>query len=141
MLKHILVVDDSKEAADSKMLIVQGLGAGEFSCEALYGGQECLARLDKQPPVDLIVLDLEMPEVNGVDIIRAILRMNPRPRLKILIASARAENWVSDWNATDLQDNAAYAQIVAPEIYGKSNARPQIFMSLVRKALGGKDAS
>src|SRR5580765_6185698 len=102
MPKHILVVDDQKGAADITVAAILKYGAGEFSAEAVYGGKACLDRLAKKPEIHLILLDLNMPEVNGADVIRTLLKMTPAPAVKILVTTAWGPGWTSHWNLTDI---------------------------------------
>lgn len=135
MAKHILVVDDSKLAADTKVMAIEAFGGNRYTCEAVYGGQECLDRLEKDPPVDLLVLDLEMP-LNGIKVMHTIFNKDPRPKLKILIASACGEGWETEWNVTSIQDHPAFSEMVMEKPYGSGMADPLIFMDLVREGLG-----
>jgi len=135
MGKHILIVDDCKLAADAKVMSIEAFGGGQYTCEAVYGGQECLDRLEKEPPVDLLVLDLEMP-VNGIKVMRTIFDKNPLPKLKILIASGCGEGWETEWNVTAIQDYAAFEEMVMKKTYGSGMADPHVFMDMVREGLG-----
>ncbi len=70
----ILVVDDS--AMDRR--IAGGLLERNLGCEIDYAsdGKEALARLAVERP-DLIITDLQMPNVNGLDLVREVKRTYP----------------------------------------------------------------
>lgn len=68
----ILTVDDSPSVRQVVRIVLEG--AGHTVVEAGHG-QEGLAKA-KATPVDLIITDLNMPVMNGLDLIRA-LRATP----------------------------------------------------------------
>ncbi len=133
MNKHILVVDDSKEVADTKVLVIRNLGKGEFSAEAVYGGQACLERLAKEPTVDLILLDMDMPMVNGADVIRTFLNMS-NPPARIVPMTAWGPGWVQHWGLIELSETKAFRYWVWHETYDKATD-PQDLMDIVQHAL------
>lgn len=65
----ILVVDDSQAV---RTIMNEGLTKAGFRVELAGNGQEGLEKLEKVTP-DLILADLIMPELNGVDMCREIL--------------------------------------------------------------------
>lgn len=70
MAKTALVLDDS--ASIRRMIATTLQGAGFTVVEATHGG-EGIAALD-QHKVDVIVTDLNMPVMNGMDFVRAVRR-------------------------------------------------------------------
>jgi DNA-binding NarL/FixJ family response regulator len=133
--KHILVVDDQKGAADISVAAILKFGQGEFTAEAVYGGRECLARTEKEPLVDLILLDLNMPEVNGADVIRSLLKKNPAAPLKILVTTAWGPGWISHWNLTDIHKTSAFNQLVCSGTCDKSDSMSDM-VDQIRQVLG-----
>ncbi len=86
----ILIVDDDKALRESLAETVTGLGHHPLSAAS---GQEALAKLEREA-VDAILLDLHMPEMDGIEVLRR-LRENPkRPPVVILTAFASAENTI-----------------------------------------------
>lgn len=136
MTKHILVVDDAKEAADTKILVIENLGKGEFTAEAVYGGRECLERLGKSPKVDLILLDMDMPEVNGADVIRTLLKME-QPPAPVLPMTAWGPTWERHWGLTELAKTPAYQNWVWNEAFDKATD-PEDMISLIRRIFGSR---
>lgn len=78
---RILVVDDE---ADVNALMVETLSRAKFSLEAAFNGKDALAIVESSEP-DLLVCDLVMPVMNGVDTIRESRKA--RPQIKILAVS------------------------------------------------------
>jgi phosphate regulon transcriptional regulator PhoB len=86
-MKRILVVDDEP---DINNLIVYNLKKEGFSVTAAFEGEEALDSL-KSGTFDLIVLDLMLPGIQGVDLC-SILRRNPRTaHIPIIMLTARGE--------------------------------------------------
>jgi len=135
MTRHILVVDDIPEVADTKVWVIQKLDGKEFTAEAVYGGQACLDRLNKAPHVDLILLDMDMPLVNGADVIRALLKME-HPPAKILPMTAWGPGWIQHWNLAELAETPAFKHWVWPATYDKATDAEDM-MVLIHHAVGG----
>src|SRR5512136_967646 len=84
MSKKILVVDDEPQI----MRVLKGyLEASGFQVVSAYDGAEALAAFRHATP-DLIVLDLMLPQVDGLDVARAIRRESDVP---IIMLTARAD--------------------------------------------------
>jgi len=83
---HILVVDDDP---DVRWVIAQDLGEIGCSVAEARSGEDALAILERGEPCDLMVIDLVMPGLSGIDTIR-LARCN-RPDLKVLFASGYAD--------------------------------------------------
>jgi CheY-like chemotaxis protein/tRNA A-37 threonylcarbamoyl transferase component Bud32 len=81
----ILVVDDSEENRDLLMRRLQSRG---FTVKSAAGGREALAMLESQS-FDLVLLDVMMPEVSGMDVLRTIRRRRPMSELPVIMATAR----------------------------------------------------
>jgi CheY-like chemotaxis protein len=73
MMKNILVVDDNKDIADMIKITLELSG---YKCTSAYTGQDCL-RLLSQNNFDLLVLDIAMPGVTGVDILKKV-KLDPK---------------------------------------------------------------
>jgi two-component system chemotaxis response regulator CheY len=68
MAKKILSVDDS---ASVRQMVTFTLEAAGYQVAQAGDGAEALAYL-KTSPVDMIVTDLNMPNLNGIDLIRQV---------------------------------------------------------------------
>jgi CheY-like chemotaxis protein len=71
--KRILVVDD---AADLRLLDCLVLGAADYEVTEAASGLEALDILAEAPQFDAVVLDVQMPGLNGWETLSAI-RANP----------------------------------------------------------------
>jgi signal transduction histidine kinase/CheY-like chemotaxis protein len=83
---RLLVVEDDKDLCDLLRRMLERAG---FSTAGASNGREALRHL-KTEPVDLLITDMVMPEMDGVELMR-ILRKN-RPKLPI-IALSGVENF------------------------------------------------
>ena len=70
---RILVVDDEESIRDLLRLVLTGQG---YSVVTASGGEEAIEYLEAQP-FDLVITDLVMPTVNGVEVLRAAKRIDP----------------------------------------------------------------
>jgi two-component system, OmpR family, alkaline phosphatase synthesis response regulator PhoP len=86
-VKRILVVEDDRDIAD---LVSRYLTRAGFSVEITDSGADALSALGGAPP-DLMILDLMLPHVNGLEVCR-LVRANPRTSsIPIIMLTARAE--------------------------------------------------
>lgn len=86
-MKTILVVDDFASVRFYHQSLLRSAG---FQTATAADGTEALTFLEKQP-VDLIVLDLMMPKMNGAEFISKV-RSSPRfAQLPILIITSETE--------------------------------------------------
>lgn len=74
-MPHALVIDDSRHTADTLCQMLDLLGV---QAQAAYGPRDALLEIRKQP-LDIIFLDINMPGVDGFEVLSFIQR---EPRLK-----------------------------------------------------------
>jgi len=72
--RHMLVADDEPHIG---RIIKMKLEQGPFRVTLAYDGQEAIDVLENQPDVDLVLLDLMMPNLSGLDVL-ARIRSNER---------------------------------------------------------------
>ena len=79
--RRILVVDDE---ASIRELLVKTLSLAEYSVETAADGNSALSRLrDTATPCDLAIVDLKMPGMDGLMLIRQMKQL--RPDLPVII--------------------------------------------------------
>jgi len=82
--KRVLVVDDD---ALVRKLIQQLLSkSGRYKVEEAVSGIDGLLRIGTQTP-DLLILDLKMPGMNGIEVCRAVRRNGQLADMKVLITT------------------------------------------------------
>ncbi|MEK7205001.1 MAG: response regulator, partial [candidate division NC10 bacterium] len=70
---RILIVDDEEQMRD---LLVKVLDKNDYQVSAAGDGEQALALLEKEP-VDLVVTDVRMPGIGGLEALKAIKELNP----------------------------------------------------------------
>jgi DNA-binding response OmpR family regulator len=86
-MTRILVVEDDRDIAE---LVGRYLQKGGFTVELLGSGREALQALQARP-ADLVILDLMLPHVSGLEICRAMRQQPSTAAIPIIMLTARAE--------------------------------------------------
>lgn len=79
----ILVVDDDKEIAQLLEIYIKNEGYEPLTA---YNGKEALTKLHTTPDIALMILDIMMPEMSGIEVIKEVRKDSQIP---ILILSAK----------------------------------------------------
>ncbi len=85
--KKILVVEDDKDIAG---LVAYHLERAGYITEILNVGTDVLPRVSREPP-DLIVLDLMLPELSGLEICRTIRATPSIADIPVIMLTAKSE--------------------------------------------------
>jgi two-component system chemotaxis response regulator CheY len=85
---HVLVVDDSPTMRRMIVTALRGLGDVKFS-EA-GNGLEALERMTLTP-VDLMILDLNMPEMHGIEVLQFVRSHNSYRDLPVIVLTTRGD--------------------------------------------------
>jgi CheY-like chemotaxis protein len=85
-IREVLVVDDDPQLVDLFNRMLQSAGEPYHPIRA-FGGKDALERLRNQP-VDLVLLDLLMPEVDGLAVLRAMKEDAALARIPVIVISA-----------------------------------------------------
>lgn len=89
MKKRIMVVDDDKITIRMCEFILKQNG---YEVVSVLSGKRCLEYLrnDDNPPVDCIVLDLEMPLLNGFNTLSSIRQSEKLMNIPVMFLTASA---------------------------------------------------
>ncbi len=85
---NIMVVDDE---AVARISLAEVLKLEGYRVATAASGEEALSLLDKSEPFDLIVLDLKMPGMDGLDVTDAVRRRSPGTVIVLLTAFGTLE--------------------------------------------------
>jgi len=89
MNEKILIVEDEKEIAD---LISYALKKENFDVTVALDGERALEKL-REESFDLVILDLMLPKIQGLEICK-IIRNNPKiQKTGIIIVTAKGEEY------------------------------------------------
>ena len=86
MKPRILVVDDEPDVLD---LVTYNLGQAGFATETAADGAEALRKARSSAP-DLILLDLMLPEMDGLEVCKLLRRDTKTSAIPIIMLTARA---------------------------------------------------
>lgn len=78
---RVLIVDDERHIRNLIRLIVTSLGA-EVVAEA-GDGEQALAQYKQFSP-DMVLLDINMPKLDGISVLKEIMKLNPRTLVLML---------------------------------------------------------
>jgi CheY-like chemotaxis protein len=120
----VLVVDDDPKAVELVAVRILGLAGTVLRA---YGGQEAIETARRELP-DLIVLDLMMPEVNGFDVVEALMERPDTARIPIVVMTAKQIN--------DQDRNRLNGYVAA--IMEKAEFDRGRFAAEVRRAMSGR---
>ncbi len=87
-LSHILVADDEPHIG---RIIKMKLEQGAFKVTLAYDGQEALDFINSGEQLDLVLLDLMMPKLSGLDVLRRIRAQEKFRSLPCIILTAGGE--------------------------------------------------
>ena len=87
MSARILVVEDDPDIAE---LVARYLDKAGFTTERVVSGRDALTAIAARPP-DLLVLDLMLPHLDGLEVCRLIRGNEATSALPIIMLTARAE--------------------------------------------------
>jgi DNA-binding response OmpR family regulator len=84
---RILIVEDDRDIGE---LVARYLTKAGFTVELLGSGREALTAIAARPP-DVLVLDLMLPQVSGMEICRIVRSAEATASIPIIMLTARAE--------------------------------------------------
>lgn len=86
--RHVLVADDEPHIG---RIIKMKLEQGPFRVTLAYDGQEAIDVLESEPDIDLVLLDLMMPNLSGLDVLARIRSTERLKHLPCIILTAAGQ--------------------------------------------------
>lgn len=80
-----MLIDDEPTVLTALRLLLEALG---YAVEAFPGGQQALAALRSGSTPDLVICDLKMPELNGIQVLEQVHAHAPQIALTLMSAHA-----------------------------------------------------
>lgn len=93
-MANILIVDPSEASLD--MLQEFCTEEMHFTCQTAHNGQEAQQILSKHPP-DLVLSEIELPDLNGFELLRQIHRNTSSVPVVLMVNSTAAYTRVDAW--------------------------------------------
>lgn len=87
MAKKILIVDDSESIREVVSFTLENEG---YSIISAVDGKDALTQLDGKH-LDLIITDLHMPNMNGIELIKEVRKMDAYKRIPILFLTTESQ--------------------------------------------------
>lgn len=88
-LRHVLVADD--EAHIGRIIKIK-LEHGPFRVTLAFDGQEAVEALEREDRIDLVVLDLMMPRLSGLDVLDRIRSNDQWKDIPCIILTAAGQD-------------------------------------------------
>jgi len=129
--RRILVVDDQQEILELTVTVLAGAG---YRAETSGSGREALRRLADEP-FDLVLLDINMPEMDGWETLRLLRADEQLSAVQVVMFSVKGE--VSD-KVHSLQEGAS-GYITKPFVIDELIARVERVLESDPRAAGSRE--
>ena len=80
MLSNVLVIDDDEETRNLFSTVLSDAG---YLVEAVENGKQAI-KMCKNEPFDIALIDIELPDIKGVDLLKTLRQIQPK-MVKIII--------------------------------------------------------
>jgi DNA-binding response OmpR family regulator len=87
--RHILVADDEPHIG---RIIQLKLERGPYRVSLVPDGQVALERLRSEEPIDLVLLDIMMPYVSGLDVLEETRQLEHRQDTPVIMLTAKGHD-------------------------------------------------
>ena len=87
--ERILVVDDGKVM---RLVVSKKLQMLGYEVTAVAGGREALEVIERGEEFSLVLLDISMPEIDGMEVLARIRETRDATRLPVIMATANDED-------------------------------------------------
>lgn len=146
MNKMVLIVDDDKKIAN---LISIRLKKQGFSTFVVHDGQSAIQWVENHEP-SLVMLDVRLPDINGVDVLREVVKKRPEASVIMISAHADVQNAVEcikrgaidflekpfEFTTFDAKVNQVFQQLLLKEEV--ANLKQELGISYKDKSLVGR---
>lgn len=112
---NVLVVDDDAQVRESLAELIETMG---HLVSTASGGREAIAKLEDGPVPDLVILDLNMPDWSGADVLAHLRPLCPD--LPVILSTGR-----TDQLALDLVESVSHVTLLSKP-YGVEELRREL---------------
>ena len=100
MGKRILVVEDDRNVREYLAAALES-AAKDLEVVVASNGREAAEQIDADG-IDLVLTDLNMPEMNGVELVRRLRALHPR--IPVILMSGASADWLADLASEGLDE-------------------------------------
>jgi len=122
--KKVLVVDDSPTVRSLHSYILKANG---YDVETASNGVEAIEKLYVTPDVKIVVADINMPKMDGIEFVRTIRQNEAYRDLPVIIVSSEGEN-----------DDIQKGMEAGANIYMVKPTQPEKLVVFVKMLLGSE---
>lgn len=83
---RILIVDNDPDTVEATKAIITAMTP--YQVDVAYSGKTGLEKMQAEPAYDLLILDIMMPEMSGIDVCKMMMADEKLKKIPILLASA-----------------------------------------------------
>ena len=112
-IRRILIVDDEISV---RMILIKALTKAGFYCLEAETGEEAMTRVQAEP-FDLVISDISMPGMDGIELLRKVKSIHPEMDFIIMTGYA------SDYSYVDIMDAGAADYMTKPFSMNSALAR------------------
>jgi len=114
MGEKVLLVDDEKDFIEA---LGERMGNRGMNVSTTTSAKDALKKVEEEP-YDAIILDLQMPEMDGIEALKAIKKKNPDMQVILLTGHATVEKGIEAMKlgAMDLIEKPADIETIAEKI-------------------------
>ncbi|MEP7289983.1 MAG: response regulator [Chloroflexota bacterium] len=84
----VLIVDDDEELLKLVALLLRRINIESVSCK---NGASAIDQITNGDPMDMVILDLMLPDMHGYDVLRHIRTLSQMDGVPVLVLSAKAD--------------------------------------------------
>jgi CheY-like chemotaxis protein len=131
--KKVLVVDDEPDVRNFLAACIEDAG---FQVKTAVDGADALEKLQADPP-DLMTLDMVMPRVSGISLMRRIRSMEAFARLPVIVITAHAHD---EMGSDDFKDFNAFTSGTRPRYTMEKPVTTEKLVKAISDILDVEDA-
>lgn len=87
--RHVLVADDEPHIG---RIVQLKLETGPYRVSLVADGREAMTALEGDDEIDLVLLDIMMPHMSGLDVLAELRRMSHRADVPVIILTAKGQD-------------------------------------------------
>lgn len=95
-MKKILIADDEPHVS---LILKQFLERAGYQVHTVLNGEQALAEITNRAP-DIIITDVQMPKINGIQLCEMIYHTMPHHQILIIMMTSRTDSAIRSWIET-----------------------------------------